>query len=88
MHAKFYPKQTFFYTFDYNGEITLSRNNSFQKGVLHADDLIYLFPTPDGNQLNSNDIKVSQIIVDLWTSFAIDGLPKSNKAPNWPSLES
>lgn len=90
-HAKWYPKQTYFYTFDYNGEISTTRNDSspFGQGVLHADELMYLFPGSfkDGN-LNEDDKKVSQQMVDLWTSFASDGIPKSDDAPNWPSLES
>lgn len=89
LHAKYYPTQTFVYTFDYSGEISLIGNDTstFKEGVLHGDDLLYLFPFSE-YKLNDADRKVSELFVDLWTSFAIDGVPKSNFAPEWPPLES
>lgn len=49
----------------------------FLGGVHHSDDLIYLFPDPpDVAKLNAADTKIAQMLVDLWTSFAIDGVPK------------
>lgn len=49
----------------------------FVGGVHHSDDLIYLFPDPpDVAKLNAADTKIAQSMVDLWTSFAIEGVPK------------
>lgn len=49
----------------------------FSGGVAHSDDLIYLFPYPqDSSKFNEDDTKMAQTLVDLWTSFAIDGTPK------------
>lgn len=49
----------------------------FQGGVHHSDDLMYLFPYPPNvATLNEEDTKFSKILVDLWTSFAINGIPE------------
>lgn len=66
----------------------------FDGGVHHSDDLIYLFPyPPDVAKLNEEDTKVAQIMVDLWTSFAINGVPNlprfkgedgNNDNATWP----
>lgn len=48
----------------------------FQGGITHADDNIYLFPYPSNvAKLNENDTKMAQMMVDLWTSFATNGVP-------------
>lgn len=84
------------YTFDYRGEIsqidaiTNDTNDLLYNYVHHADDLFYLFPHPFKNHtLNKDDARVAQTFVDLWTSFAIDGVPKSDKLKKeWPPLTS
>lgn len=49
----------------------------FTGGVSHSDDLIYMFPYPPNvADLNEEDTKVAKIIVDLWTSFAANGIPE------------
>lgn len=62
----------------------------FNGGIHHSDDLIYLFPYPKNVAvLNDADRKISHILLDLWTSFAENGIPKtgeSNEKESWPSL--
>jgi Carboxylesterase. len=41
----------------------------FNAGVSHSDDLIYLFPESEPD-LNSQDKRIAQIMVELWTNFA------------------
>ena len=65
----------------------------FSGGVHHSDDLIYLFPYPPNNsKLNAADMKIAKNMVDLWTSFASNGIPTvtetqnsadNKRAPNW-----
>ncbi|EFX78589.1 hypothetical protein DAPPUDRAFT_245878 [Daphnia pulex] len=59
-------------------------------GVVHTDELLLMF-TSIGSPLakHPHDVKVSNMLVDLWTSFATDGVPKSNLVPgNWlPTTE-
>ncbi|XP_046751717.1 esterase E4-like [Diprion similis] len=73
----------YFYNFDYRGE--LSHSNKYggtmvNYGVSHSDDLIYIFPnTLKFSSLNKTrskkDFEMVDIMVELWTSFAIEGKP-------------
>ncbi|XP_058462863.1 glutactin-like isoform X2 [Malaya genurostris] len=81
------PNGTYLYSFDYKGEKTrfgYGANTShypFDGGVHHSDDLMYLFPYPPGQpKLNEQDSKMAQMMIDLWTSFASTGTPKSSLA--------
>uniref|UniRef100_A0A182JHM9 Carboxylic ester hydrolase n=1 Tax=Anopheles atroparvus TaxID=41427 RepID=A0A182JHM9_ANOAO len=72
------PGKVFLYSFDYSGIPSLYNlsqdflypyhNNSF-----HGEDLFYLFPI--GQQLTQPDSEIAMMMVDLWTSFAINGRP-------------
>ncbi|XP_067648579.1 glutactin [Eurosta solidaginis] len=72
-------KPIYFYSFDYMGEHTrfgYEFGNSqypFEGGVHHSNDNIYLFGT---HQLNEKDTKFAKKIVDLWSSFVVNGVPK------------
>ncbi|XP_049292129.1 glutactin-like [Anopheles funestus] len=84
-NARVNPNATFLYSFDYVGEQTRFGYGSdtshypFDGGVHHSDDKLYLFPYPPGNPvaLNEKDTAMAKLMVDLWTSFATDGIPKS-----------
>ncbi|XP_058834553.1 glutactin-like isoform X2 [Topomyia yanbarensis] len=88
------PNGTFLYSFDYHGAKTRfgygadTSHYPFGGGVHHSDDLMYLFPYPPGQpKLNDKDSKMSQMMVDLWTSFAATGAPKSDLAGvNWSPM--
>ncbi|XP_053596613.1 juvenile hormone esterase-like [Microplitis demolitor] len=82
--SKRMEQPSYFYTFEYRGTFsktsTVLKNND-NVGVIHADELIYLYPfTPDyfglpDLEMNENDQKMIDILVDLWTNFAIYGEP-------------
>uniref|UniRef100_A0A182Y732 Carboxylesterase type B domain-containing protein n=1 Tax=Anopheles stephensi TaxID=30069 RepID=A0A182Y732_ANOST len=85
------PEQTFVYSFDYRGEHTRFgydqdiRHIPFDGGVHHTNDLLYLFPyPPTAAHLNEQDTAMAKRMVDLWTSFIVDGVPKSADLPHWP----
>lgn len=64
--------------FGYGGDVS---HYPFSGGVSHSDDLIYLFPyPPEVAVLNEQDTKISQTLVDLWTSFATNGAPELSKS--------
>lgn len=90
-HAKFYPTKTYMYSIDYRGQYSkgdkLDPSSPFYVGVHHADDKFYTFYNPE-TPLNAADTKVAQLFVDLWTSFATDGVPTSENAPKWPTFDS
>ncbi|XP_058463528.1 glutactin-like [Malaya genurostris] len=94
-NVKYSEKETYLYTFDYEGEHTrfgYGQNTShypYGGGVHHSNENIYLFPYPEAvTKLNAVDSKMSEIMVDLWTSFAIEGVPKSTNVQQWPPVDS
>ncbi|XP_055383604.1 glutactin [Condylostylus longicornis] len=80
MNSPYKNNKTFLYTFDYEGANTrfgyeLSTDHyPFNGGVHHSDDYIYLFPYHYKN-VNEHDTKIIQKMVNIWTSFAIKGIP-------------
>lgn len=84
---------TYLYSFDYKGEFTRFRYGRptsqypFDGGVHHSDDNIFLYPFPHP-ELNEEDAKMAKRMVDLWTSFVIDGVPKASDVQEWPKMTS
>ncbi|XP_046465031.1 esterase E4-like [Neodiprion pinetum] len=76
----------YFYHFDYRG--VLSSTNAYagdtaNYGVSHGDELIYLFPnTATFSSLNETrskkDYEMVNTMIELWTSFAIQGRPTTS----------
>ncbi|XP_058463652.1 glutactin-like [Malaya genurostris] len=92
-NSRYNPDKTYVYSFDYHGEHTrfgFDQDVSkipFDGGVHHTNDLLYLFPYPkSAAKLNSEDKKMAKTMVDLWTSFAIDGVPRTRDLPEWPTF--
>lgn len=90
----FHKNDTYLYTFNYKGQHTrfgLGRKDlskyPFDGGVHHIDDNIYMYPYPYP-QLNEEDKKMAQQMVELWTSFAIEGKPAATDVPEWPKMTS
>lgn len=52
---------------------------------------MYIFPYPrKAPNLNSNDTEMAKIVVDLWTTFVKNGIPKLTFDPHfeWPPMTS
>ncbi|XP_046607099.1 juvenile hormone esterase-like isoform X2 [Neodiprion virginianus] len=86
-NSRFQP--TFMYSFDYRGSQTRFGYESVKKypfdgGVAHSDDYIYLFPFPDN--LTEADTVIAKRIVQLWTSFTINGTPSADFVSEWPKM--
>ncbi|XP_023305877.1 glutactin [Lucilia cuprina] len=68
----------YLYSFDYEGSNTRfgyefgNEHYPFEGGVHHSNDNIYLFST---HHLNEEDTKMAMKMVEIWTSFAIEGKP-------------
>ncbi|XP_076248299.1 venom carboxylesterase-6-like [Calliopsis andreniformis] len=83
------------YLFNYRGTLSqtsLQTGNNNRYGVAHADELIYLFPEnattlglPSNVEQTQSDFMISELMVDLWTSFANTSVPVSNVLSD-PSL--
>ncbi|XP_046414217.1 juvenile hormone esterase-like isoform X2 [Neodiprion fabricii] len=86
-NSRFQP--TFMYSFDYRGSQTRFGYESVKKypfdgGVAHSDDYIYLFPFPDN--LTEADTVIAKRMVQLWTSFTINGTPSADFVSEWPKM--
>lgn len=55
----------------------------YDEGAEHATELTYLFPGLLG-ELNTGQERLSDAMVDYWTSFARTGRPAARQAPRWP----
>lgn len=73
---------SYFYSFEYRGtfsKTSVIMKNNINLGVTHADELIYLFPSDPTYfgypelVMSDADQQMIDIMVDLWTSFAING---------------
>lgn len=63
----------------------------FKGGVAHSDELIYLFPyPPQAANMSVNDTEIAKNVVELWTSFVINGVPHLNTNHQfvWPPMTS
>ncbi|XP_069694913.1 venom carboxylesterase-6-like [Periplaneta americana] len=69
----------YFYHFGYRGKSSLSDSmsgTSVDLGVSHADDLSYTMDCSINNpDEKPEDKEMSNLLVDIWTSFARDGIP-------------
>lgn len=72
----------YFYWFGYRGIFSIMSTlfgNNTNIGISHGDELSFFFPLTFGPFKTSNykfpiqDISVSELMVDLWTSFAANG---------------
>ncbi|XP_046739873.1 venom carboxylesterase-6-like [Diprion similis] len=80
-----YKSPVYFCTFDYQGTFSysykFSDGNTEDWGAAHGDELLYLLPGPEGmfappgSEYSETDMKVADAMVELWTSFAINGIP-------------
>lgn len=64
-----------FYVYDYINEMTFNTMYgpcTKKLGVSHGDEMVSLFPMEGQETLKGDDLKVSRLMVDLWTRFARD----------------
>ena len=75
--AKVIKSPFYLYSFGYCGNeslISLQYGLKENIGVSHSEELIYLFPfLVPLNITNKVDQEMINLMVDLWTSFAING---------------
>lgn len=79
------PTYAYFYTHHAQiGFDTIIGAPSSGDGVCHADELFLMFKTTLFPQsFSDEDLRVSKTFIDLWTSFAESGEPKSNVVAEW-----
>ncbi|KAI9581397.1 glutactin-like [Glossina fuscipes] len=96
MHNKYLVDRTFLYSFDYAGEYNRyydldeehNTQSPFKAGVSLTDEALYLFPYPEHvKHLTPADENMSNRLVDLWTSFVVNGYPLGSlRSGYWPPM--
>jgi len=79
----------FQYIYSHQGEYGLNPDAGLPKfGVNHGDELYLMWePIYDANRdLNAADSKMSQLIIQLWTSFIKTGVPTSSSGVEWSAV--
>lgn len=82
-----------YYVYDHLNKLTYnSLYGPYPKplGVSHADELYSLFLTEGQEPLEGEDLRVSELMVDLWTNFASDKklIYDTNGTKEWPLFDS
>lgn len=91
--SKYSDRNTYYYHYAHKGQLSfLSMLNITMKrdwGVSHADELFLMFTSKLFPLLQDpSDLEVSRLIIDMWTSFATDGEPRSERVPSgWLPLK-
>ncbi|KXJ82049.1 hypothetical protein RP20_CCG015724 [Aedes albopictus] len=81
------PGNVYLYSFDYSGSQEQEKSRPlfpYKGGVFHTDELNYLFPMR--RQMTAGDVAMAKTMVELWTSFATDGVPKAQNVPSWNAM--
>ncbi|XP_029731024.2 glutactin-like [Aedes albopictus] len=81
------PGNVYLYSFDYSSALTqrnLTVPYPHERPVHHAEELKYLFPIEN---LDEADVRMAKAMVQLWTSFAIGGVPVADSVAHWPPMD-
>ena len=84
--APTFKSAIYFYSFGYRGTASIysAIENNRNLGVAHGDEVLYLFPFSSTSfglpELNftKTEKSVSELMIDLWTSFVINGCVSLN----------
>ncbi|KAK5646892.1 hypothetical protein RI129_005356 [Pyrocoelia pectoralis] len=80
LHSRYSAQPLYFYIFGYRGSFTYLQDygdTSYDYGVVHCDDLIYLFSDEDLSDHNSTetDLQMRRVMTTLIDNFANTGNP-------------
>ncbi|KAF2900148.1 hypothetical protein ILUMI_06038, partial [Ignelater luminosus] len=96
LHLNYTDQPVYYYVFGYRGNYSYaswSEVDSYDYGVSHTDDLLYLFSPqavfPD-YEPSASDNRVRDILTELWVNFATFGSPTPalQKSEEWKPVES
>ncbi|XP_046753938.1 esterase E4-like [Diprion similis] len=84
MQNSIFESDQFFYSFDYRGiysQTDMISSAMPNNSAAHADEMFYLFPQTEAifgaarENMTVNDRQMVDTMMELWTSFAITGIP-------------
>ncbi|XP_046451732.1 venom carboxylesterase-6-like isoform X1 [Daphnia pulex] len=86
LFSKYNDEATYYYMYNHTSQFTLQRflgvSSSLDLSGSHVDEVFLMFSHLILPRLRSSkDIKVSNMLLDLWTTFAKDGIPRSSLLP-------
>jgi len=91
LHTKYNP-DAYWYSFDFFGKVSLiSADEILPRGVMHADEIMYLFTMPIPH--NETEKELSKKMIEVWTTFAKYGKPTPEGVemmdgiPDWPPYD-
>ncbi|XP_026827449.1 esterase FE4 [Ooceraea biroi] len=79
-----------FFAYEGTFSYTFSSGIPIHYGISHGDDLNYLFPILNNKHQDQllhnteNDIAMINIMTEMWTNFAKEGVPRAWQIPAWP----
>ncbi|XP_003489627.1 venom carboxylesterase-6-like [Bombus impatiens] len=77
------PVWSYYYTYKIKEDLSFTT----KLGVAHGDDIYLVINKDASNMTNSEDLAMQQLLIDFYTSFAIEGKPRVGDA-EWQSLKS
>nr|CAH0110476.1 unnamed protein product [Daphnia galeata] len=86
LFSKYNDEATYYYLYNHRSQLTLQRflgvSSSLDLSGSHVDEVFLMFSHLFLPRLRSSkDIDVSNMLLDLWTTFAKDGIPRSKLVP-------
>lgn len=93
LFSEFNSQSTYYYFYTHRGQFSFPQMvgvpPEIDLGVCHADELFLLFSSGLLPRLSvPEDLKVSATLIDLWTSFAKNGVPESSHVDDdWLPVE-
>ncbi|XP_046648524.1 bile salt-activated lipase-like [Daphnia pulicaria] len=88
LHTKYNP-HAYWYSFDFLGKVSLiGADEILPRGVMHADEIMYLFTMPIPH--NETEKELGKKMIEVWTTFATygdptpAGVPMREGIPHWP----
>lgn len=69
----------FYYRLQYKNQGQKKHLKNYDLGVCHADELYLLFNDKETLKKSTQDLKMSQKLITLWTSFAYQGIPNDDQ---------
>lgn len=87
LFGKFNEKPTYYYHYAFEGVSIFNQVMEIPAevdlGVAHGNELNLMFSNPFISNFTEDDIKMRKVLIDLWTSFAIQGTPESDLDFQW-----
>jgi len=89
LFSQYNDQPTYYYHYAHHGSMSFSKLMGLPSdtGVSHGDELFLMFESPMTADMTTEDTQMSNLLIDLWTSFATDGKPQNELEIEWFPME-